>query len=282
MSNPKITIVTATYNLIANGRKETFKQCVESVHNQTYKNFEHLIIDGASTDGTLDLIKEYENKGWIKSFSEPDKGIYDAMNKGLAKASGDYIAFLNSDDFYDNNAGFAGVIETFKNNPDADYVCSAYHLLKTNGVSKLCSPKLYRVICRMPICHQTMFTKTEILKKFGGFDLQYKLAADYDFILKLALLNYKPAVCPVIFTTFREGGASCQYEEKSNQEVLKILQQNYLMTEKEAKFSIRNKTLPLKYMPRVKTLSNYLTYKDYLFYYFKSLVKTVENLFTKD
>ncbi len=282
MSEPKITIITATYNLIANGREETFKQCVESVHNQTYKNFEHIIIDGASTDGTLNLIKEYENKGWIKSFSEPDSGIYDAMNKGLAKASGDYIAFLNSDDFYDNNTGFAGVIETFKNNLDADYVYSAYHLLRTNGSAKLCPPKLRRVICRMPICHQTMFTKTEILRKFGGFDLQYKLAADYDFILKLALQNYKPAICPITFTSFRDGGASSQYKEKSDKEVLKILQQCYQMSEKEAKFSIRNKTLPLKYMPRIKTLSNYLTCKDFLSYYFKSLVKTAENLLTKN
>lgn len=184
--------------------------------------------------------------------------------------------------FIINPDGFAGVVETFRANPDADYVCSAYRLLKENGSFKLCSPKLYRVICRMPICHQTMFTKTEVLKEFGGFSPEYKLAADYDFVLKLALQNRKPAISPIDFTTFREGGASCQYKEKSDNEVLKILQQCYHMTEKEAKFSMNNKTLPLKYLPRVKALSNYLTGKDFLFYSLKSLIKTAASLFTKN
>ena len=74
---PPITVITATYNLIKNGRKEFFKQCLESVHNQTYPNIEHLIIDGASSDGTVEMLQEYADKGWIKYISEPDSGIYD-------------------------------------------------------------------------------------------------------------------------------------------------------------------------------------------------------------
>jgi len=80
---PLVTIVTITFNLIKAGREKTFRQCLESVHNGTYKNVEHIVIDGASKDGTLDLIKEYANKGWVKYISEPDSGIYDAMNKGV-------------------------------------------------------------------------------------------------------------------------------------------------------------------------------------------------------
>ena len=95
---PKITIVTATYNLIKAGRKEFFKKCIESIYSQTYKNFEHIIIDGASDDGTLDLIKEIAPRSTV--ISEPDKGIYDAFNKGVKKASGEYVHFLNSDDYY--------------------------------------------------------------------------------------------------------------------------------------------------------------------------------------
>lgn len=100
MKQPLITIVTITYNLIKAGREQTFRQCVESVHNQTYKNIEHIIIDGASNDGSLDLIKEYEDKGWIKCYSEPDKGIFDAMNKGIRLAKGVYVNFLNTDDYF--------------------------------------------------------------------------------------------------------------------------------------------------------------------------------------
>ena len=100
VKKPKVTVITITFNLIKAGRKQTFIKCMESVHNQNYKNIEHLIIDGASTDGTLDLLKEYQKKGYIKYKSKKDKGIWDAMNKGIDVASGDYITFLNSDDFY--------------------------------------------------------------------------------------------------------------------------------------------------------------------------------------
>ncbi len=93
--HPKVTIVTITYNLIKAGRTDSFKQAVESVHRQNYDNIEHIIIDGASTDGSKELIEEYVKKKWVICFSEPDKGIYDAMNKGIQKASGEYIAFLN-------------------------------------------------------------------------------------------------------------------------------------------------------------------------------------------
>ncbi len=95
MANVLVTVVTITYNLIKSGREKYVRQCIECVHNQTYQNIEHIIIDGASSDGTLEIFKDYP---WLKVFSEPDKGIYDAMNKGVAKASGKYIVFLNSDD----------------------------------------------------------------------------------------------------------------------------------------------------------------------------------------
>ena len=92
---PKVTIVTVVYNLIENGREQYFRQCLESVHKQLYQNIEHIVIDGASNDGTIDLLEEYNKKGWIKYYSEPDTGIYDAMNKGIEKATGKYIVFLN-------------------------------------------------------------------------------------------------------------------------------------------------------------------------------------------
>ena len=96
--HPKVTIVTITYNLIKAGRTDSFKQAVESVHRQNYDNIEHIIIDGASTDGSKELIEEYVKKKWVICFSEPDKGIYDAMNKGLQKATGDYVWFINAGD----------------------------------------------------------------------------------------------------------------------------------------------------------------------------------------
>lgn len=118
---PKVTVVTPTFNLIEGGREKFFQQCIESVHNQTYQNIEHLIIDGASTDGTLELLQKYEKKGWIKCYSEPDEGMCDAMNKGIRKASGEYVAILNSDDFYTKNAIELSVKALLENNADYSY-----------------------------------------------------------------------------------------------------------------------------------------------------------------
>ena len=97
---PLVTVVTITFNLIKAGREKTFRQSLESIHNQTYKNIEHIIIDGASQDGTIELLEEYAQKGWIKYYSESDTGIYNAFNKGIDRANGEYIVFVNSDDFY--------------------------------------------------------------------------------------------------------------------------------------------------------------------------------------
>ena len=93
---PLVSIITVTRNLIDAGRKDFFRQCVESVRMQDYPNIEHLIIDGASTDGTVDLLKEMN----VNYISEPDAGIYTAINKGISLSEGKYVAFLNSDDFY--------------------------------------------------------------------------------------------------------------------------------------------------------------------------------------
>ncbi len=119
---PLVTIVTVVFNLIKSGRKEFFEQNLKSVHDQTYGNIEHIIVDGASNDGTLDLIKEYADKGWIRYISEKDAGIYDAMNKGIREAKGKYLALLNSDDFYHNKQAVEKSVEALeKNNADFSY-----------------------------------------------------------------------------------------------------------------------------------------------------------------
>ena len=109
---PLVSIITITFNIISNSRKKLFVKCLESVHKQTYKNIEHVVIDGASKDRTVDLIKKYVKKGWVKYISEPDEGIYDAMNKGIKLAKGKYISFLNSDDYYSGKTGIEMSVET--------------------------------------------------------------------------------------------------------------------------------------------------------------------------
>jgi glycosyltransferase involved in cell wall biosynthesis len=113
-NNQKVTVITVSYNLIENDREETFNDCLKSVHSQTHKNIEHIVIDGASTDGTIDLIKKYADKGWITYLSEPDRGVYDAMTKGVNLAKGEYIYFLNTDDKFFDDLVVEDVLKVFK------------------------------------------------------------------------------------------------------------------------------------------------------------------------
>ena len=107
-ANPDVTVVTVCFNPLKDGRRELFARNLDSVQNQTGVTVEHVIIDGASTDGTLEFLSKYENKCYdIRILSKPDSGIYDAMNRGIALAKGKYVTFLNTDDSYHRNDGLA-------------------------------------------------------------------------------------------------------------------------------------------------------------------------------
>lgn len=230
-NNPLVTVITITYNLIKAGREKYVRQCIESVKNQTYQNIEHIIIDGASTDGTLEIFKDYP---WLKVYSEPDKGIYDAMNKGVAHANGKYIAFLNSDDFWhDNRAVEASVKALEENNADFSYapcVC----LDESDNFYGYLYPTIETFFVWMPFSHQTMFTKTELVK----FDATFKSAGDYDFVLNLILNGAKSVYVPLTFTSYRMIGISTtstdlSYMERRNS-IRRHLVSKYGISEKEA------------------------------------------------
>lgn len=239
LNNPKVTIVTITYNLIEAGRKETFRQCLESVHNQTYQNIEHIIIDGDSDDGTLELIKEYEDKKWVTSFSKADGGIYYALNNGIEQASGKYITFLHSDDFYHDIRGVEKSIEALeKNNAVFSYADSRI-FNEEDLEAGIYKAKFKKIFYQFPFVHQTMFCRLDILKKEGGFDTKYKSTADYNLMIKLTLNKYKNVKVPLCFTTFRDGGFSKKNLEISMDECFKLYLENYTQacaaSEKEVK-----------------------------------------------
>ena len=204
--NIKVTIITTTFNLIKNKREKFFIRNLKSLHNQTYKNIEHIIIDGASSDGTLEILKKYQTKGWIKYYSEPDAGIYDAMNKSLNYASGKYINFLNSDDYFYNNKAVEKSIHTLENN-NADYSYGNACILD-DGFDSLWIGNENFLLIGTHYNHQTMFLKTDILKKFGGFDTNYKISADSDLEIKLFKNKYKSVYVDSIIAGYQCGGIS--------------------------------------------------------------------------
>lgn len=227
---PLVTVVTITYNLIKNGRREQFIQSLESVQNQTYDNIEHIIIDGASDDGTVELIKEYADKGWIKYISEPDTGLYDAMNKGAKMASGKYLSFLNSDDYFSGLEGIEKSVVALERSK-ADYSYAQAIILNEAGVRILLHPhtqvEFSQIFVEMPFCHQAIIVKTDVFKRIGMFNLRYKSAADYDFVLNLFFNNCKPVYVSYEFVTFRLGGYSFEHQEMAINEVASFYQKYY-------------------------------------------------------
>lgn len=226
-NEPLVTVVTVTFNTVKGGRTETFRQCVESVHNQNYKNIEHLVIDGGSADGSLDLIKEYAEKGWIRYISEPDDGIYEAMNKGLRMAAGKYVIFLNSDDYWHDFSGIKASVRRLEAEKADFSYAPVYFRDERTQKSELKKTHMKSVFRKMPFCHQTMLARTEVLRSAGGFDEKFKSAADYDLILRLVLNGCRSVKVSRVFTTFRLGGESCQNKDLSIAEQAKVLYKNY-------------------------------------------------------
>jgi len=274
--NPLVTIITVTFNLIKSGREEFFRQCLESVHNQTYKNVEHIIVDGASRDSTVDLIKEYAKKDWIKYISEPDNGIYEAMNKGIKMSKGKYIAFLNSDDFYHKKNGIEASVSVLeKNNADFSYA-SVIDLDEKNNIKKITHPKILNVFFTIVPNHQTMFMRRDILVREGMFNTKFKCVGDYDLTIRLCLKKYKSVFVKNIFSTYRLGGYSLEAQEKGIilKEVSSIYYYNYNrlcpITREESKKICGNiycgsySDIPLQLAKKLKGNDQYFDYKEYL------------------
>lgn len=194
---------------------------VNSVHNQSYKNIEHIVIDGKSSDSTIDLLKELASKKWISYISEQDRGIYDAMNKGIRLAKGKYILFMNSDDFFLSQESVQDSVALLEST-NSDYLF-ANCLMEDIGYEWIFGNNISLFWNRMPFNHQTMFCKKSILKKFGGFDLKYKFASDYDFILKCIFNDLPYVYLNKTISVFRVGGATLQNKQQSQREQAEIL-----------------------------------------------------------
>lgn len=174
----KLSIITINYN-----NRDGLRKTIESVVDQTYKDFEYIIIDGGSTDGSVDVIKEYADKidYWV---SEPDRGCYHAMNKGVKVASGEYVIFMNSGDkFYTND-----VVDTFvKENPIEDVLCGDM-FLSLGCVNNVPTELTFRYFYEGNLPHQACFIKTSLQKKYP-YNENLKIVSDYEFFLRILILD---------------------------------------------------------------------------------------------
>jgi glycosyltransferase involved in cell wall biosynthesis len=250
------------------------------VHAQAYANIEHIVVDGASIDGTVDLIKEYAERDWVRYISEPDKGIYDAMNKGIKLAKGKYIAFLNSDDFYNDAKGIEESVEHLeRSRADFSYAPAVIKFEDGSLFSDhpQCKPKMSNVFFTMPFCHQAMFTKREVMLKENMFDTRYKSAADYDFVVRLCLKKYKSVFVKKKFVTYLFGGVSSTDQENSVRETTEVWRKNFssIYPISDSVIDAMRKNIytgkyfdgiPRAFAKRLENFEPYFNYNEYLNY----------------
>ena len=207
----KISIITITYNSAA-----TLPRALESVRSQTYGDIEHIIIDGASTDGTKELIINYQlsiinsQSPKVRWISEPDNGIYNALNKGIAMATGDVIGFLHSDDVLYSPDSIGQIAAAFESS-GADVVYGDLEYRHGDKVVRRWRSNAFRrgdlKYGWMPP-HPTVYVRREVYRQVGPYDEWFRISADYDMILRIFTAGYKTRYIPQVLVAMETGGAS--------------------------------------------------------------------------
>ena len=255
----KLSVITINRNN-ANGLNKT----IESVLSQSYPNIEYIVIDGASSDSSVDIIRQHQDSlsYWI---SEPDKGVYNAMNKGICKATGDYIIFMNSGDVFADKYVVEKVSQSLV---DVDIV-SGY--VKVNGESRIniYPPEqlTFRFLYSQNIPHQAEFIKRELFDKYGKYSEDLKILSDYEFNIKMSLQDCSYKILDMCVSSVEAGGISMRDDHN-----IKIERDIIL----ERLFS-KSTLLDYKYWLNSKTFSNnavkWLINNKFLFKILKALYK---------
>lgn len=219
----RVSVITVCYN-----RKATIEQSIKSVLDQDYPNIEYIVVDGNSSDGTQDVIKSYSDK-ITKYISEPDKGMYDAINKGLAMATGDIIGLMHSDDVFYDNEVISKIVNTFKNNSGLDGVYGNGIYVTNDENQKIVRNRIggeydYKKLKSgwLPL-HPTVYIKKMVIEKYGNYNLDFKIASDTEFLLRYLFKNkINITYLNAYIVKMRMGGLSTNYKR-----ALEVLKEDY-------------------------------------------------------
>jgi glycosyltransferase involved in cell wall biosynthesis len=227
----KKKILVSVITVCRNSEK-TIAKTIESVLHQSYSHLEYLIIDGASTDRTMEIVKHYEPKfkGRLHWLSEKDAGIYHAMNKGIALSNGEIIGIINSDDWYEPESVQIAV-STIGNNDSV----IAYGILRfvKNGMELMLRRNSHHYLQEFTIQHPACFVHKKIYQTYGLFDTQYQCAADYEFMLRLKLAHIEFIPINNIIANFQMEGISVKMSDKAYIETLHIRHKYHLIPKSE-------------------------------------------------
>lgn len=228
----KVSIITVCYN-----SAKTIRDTIESVISQTYSNIEYIIVDGNSTDNTLEIIKEYKDKIDIIK-SEPDKGLYDAMNKGVELATGEVVGIINSDDVFATGQSVSQLMAGFNSESieavysDLVYVSES----NTDKVTRLYSSKIFRpslIKLGIMLPHPTFYVKKSVYSNFGLYKTDYRVAADFELITRFISNKIKINRVKSITVKMREGGVSSSglaWRVHQNFEIVRACRENGIRT----------------------------------------------------
>lgn len=232
----KISLITVTYN-----SSETIRDTILSVLSQTYFNIEYIIVDGASTDNTVNIVMEYDSKfdGKLKWISEKDKGLYDAMNKGISMATGDIVGIINSDDFYHRTDVIEKVANAF-NSGEVEAIYGDVRFVKPKDLGKTVrfyssrNFSLHRFRYGFMPAHPTFFTYRKYFEEFGYYKTDYKIAADYELLIRFLYTHrLKTQYIPLDFMKMRTGGTSTASLKSNiilNKEIVRACRENGIWT----------------------------------------------------
>ena len=226
MYEPEVTIITTTHNIVDAGKADDFTLLLNLLNRQTYPYIEHLVMDNASNDDTIAFLKEYKNSGYIDFYSAPDNGKFDAMNKGLLRAKGKYVAFLSCDDFYHDITGIADVVNLMEEN-EADFCYFPSYCVPEDNNVFLFNPSPYNVFQAMPFPRQAAIFNKESLARVGNFDAKFRLFADYDLLIKLFLNNMRGIYFDGCIVTYRMGEQAIKRQTQLKLECSHIYHQNF-------------------------------------------------------
>jgi len=221
----KFSIITACYNDAA-----ALEKTIESVARQVYADREYIIIDGQSTDDTQNLVKKYMEAGVVQTLvSEPDLGVYDAMNKGVARAAGDFVYFLNANDGLADPQVLEDVAAALSARPDCDLLYGDINLVaqRDGSLTRVTYPEPNQILDHLMfgwVCHQAMFTKTELFHQLGPFDLELRIAADYDWLFRALERPIQLLHLPRLIATYTLGGLSDTDQVRSLTEMFAVQQ----------------------------------------------------------
>ena len=257
MYEPEVTIITPTSDIVDNEQADDFTLLVNLLDKQTYPYLEHVIIDNASKDGTEILLKEYKNGGFLSFFSEPDRGKFDAMNKGLLRAKGKYVSFISCDDFYHDITAIADIVNLMEQE-EADFCFFPSYCRHPEDYVFEFVPAILNTFQCSPCPRQALFFKKSVLTEIGAFDTKFKLLADYDLIIRLLLMGYKGVYFDRNVMTCKLGIKATKYVTQVEAECNHIFYKNYKplapLTEEELDRMVKLSEIPKHLLAKLATV----------------------------